>query len=182
MTRPSRSGDRRVSYPLSVPSACRLWAGSRHVPLRDLLQQFVVVGAHLVETLPPTVRHLPSAVDLLAAASVPRDAETVLLSPAGDGSALPPCGVPRPGVPPSAVAAEPRVDDDDALVLRLRSYAMSCRAVHPDLDAPQLVYMVVAYAIALGVPAESAAAPAEAAFASAAPAPECPVPGSGGAA
>ena len=163
VTRSSVGGDRRVSYALSVPSACRLWARSRRLPLRDLLQQFVLLGAHLVESLPPGVRHVPSAVDLLAAASVPRDAELVLSGQSDAAAASSSRVVSNAGALPGGGGPAPAGDPAASLALRLRSYAMSCRAVHSDLDAPQLVYMVAAYAVALGVPAESAAASAEAA-------------------
>ena len=190
--RPTPSAGRPSTYSLLVPPACRSWARSRRIPLPHLLQEFVALGAHVIELLPPTVTDLPSALELLAAASVPTPDEPVLFGDAhGAPSDRPSVQSSRSAVP--AVGASSSAGDGSesasgngapsdqvsGFARRLHSYGMSCRAVHPDIDADRLVYLVAAYAIALGVPAESSAACAELALGSFSAGPAPPTAGPG---
>lgn len=75
---------RRTTARLLVPDECRKWARASGVPLHDLLQCFVDLGASVLELIPVGSGVVPSLAQLLSVVSVvPPD------SPLGDRSTRP---------------------------------------------------------------------------------------------
>ena len=150
-------GRRGVTARLIVSDQCRSWARRRRVPLHDLLQRFVDLGASVCELLPPSHTGLPTVSSMLAAAAVPADAAGSL------------AGSPDASMPPPHELDNVRLTHDlegaPLLAARLRTYAAACGAVHPHLKLADHEFLVAGYAVSLAVPADAAVAVARLAVA-----------------
>ena len=146
---------RRTTARLLVPDECRKWARASGVPLHDLLQCFVDLGASVLELIPVGSGVVPSLAQLLSVVSVvPPD------SPLADRSTRPSELLVAPSVVPldlpfselAALRSGTPIEACPVVFSRLRSYAAACHLIHTRRDVPHLLYLVASYAVSIGVP------------------------------